>query len=120
MKKNSKIENCANNLYNEFPKAEVFIKYAKKINVSEGILYVAEQEECHWFLDIMVQNCIMVSEIKYQKWKLLKNPDGEILVVALDRKCNRLLEINVPEKDFYFSSLTICKISNNLLMPCEQ
>lgn len=120
MRKNKKIENCANHLYNEFPKAEMFIEYSEKISVSEGILYVAEQENCYWFLDIVVQNCIKLNTVKYQKWKLLKNEDGEIIVVVSDRKDEMLLEINGPAKDFYFSSLTICKIGNNLLMPCEE
>ncbi|MCT4327733.1 DUF6876 family protein [Chryseobacterium indologenes] len=120
MTRKGRIENNANDLYDEFPEANVFIKYSKNNYISEGLLYVADQEECHWFLDIVIEDQKLLKSIDYQKWNLTKESEMEFVVVVLDKHDNILLQRTIQAKSFYFSIFNILKINDNLLLPCEE
>lgn len=118
-KKNKILGASANDLYTDFSIAEVYHKYLPKIYLSEGVLEIATEEKCFWFIDLIKGNQKNLKKVPYQKWDLIKISTNQFKVTASDETNRVLVDHQVDDKDFFFGSLTFIKKLDKILLPCE-
>lgn len=119
MEKKRKLISSANDLYTDYSKSVVYHKYLPKINLSEGVLEIATEEKCFWFIDLIKSHQKNMNMVQYQKWELLKISANKFKVTAADENNRILVDQQVDNKDFFFGSLTFIKKLDKILLPCE-
>ncbi len=90
------------------------------INYTDGILYLAENTNCYWLLDIILsyQPSPILKNDHFQVWKLIKNNNSWIIACS-DGDNNLLLDQDIEYSDFPFNTITLWFVNDVLMLPSE-
>lgn len=109
----------ANDTLREFNATDHYYKYLT-MNITVGVLTLAQNFECFWFLDIIASYQPQLKQEEFQCWKLTKNEDDSAIVTCDDGNGRILKKQKVDWTDFRATTATVWVEFGVALLPSER
>ncbi len=109
----------ANDFYRLYTGTEKYYKFYNHF-LTDGVFDIAGEEECFWFLQIIVIAQRHLKEYLFQTWKLERIMNNEFSVIATDGNDFIIYRQNIAFSDFFFDSLTIWVENEVVMLPSER
>ncbi|AZA79673.1 hypothetical protein HIO71_13955 [Chryseobacterium aquaticum] len=109
----------ANDFYDSFMGTESYYSYIGKLLLTDGVITIAREESCFWFLDCIAsyQYSEKFQKEEFQVWKIERIEANRFNLSATDGNDNVLATQDIEFSDFFFNEFTIWKEDNVLLLP---
>lgn len=101
-----------------FTGSEKFTRWSPltKDVATEGVIYLAENADCFWLLDLIASHQIdpAVKQEDFQTWKLTGTPGGAAAVVCGDGNDNEITRQELEFSTFPLPEIDIWAVANEL------
>jgi hypothetical protein len=108
----------ANDTLREHSCSDHFYQYIT-INISEGVIALAQKFECFWFIDIIASYQPQLKQEEFQVWKLIKNEDDSAIVTCDDGNGRILKKQRIEYTDFKADTATVWVEFGTGILPSE-
>jgi hypothetical protein len=114
------MKNC-NDDYQQFTGTEGYHGFNFGLNLTDGVIEIAEQTGSFWFLDVIASYIFdqKVNAESFQVWTLKRIEDNKFLVSCADGNDNVIITQEISFSDFEYDKYVIWKMDNVLLLPSE-
>lgn len=118
-KKNSKLKNSANSLYDIYVTPMQLHDYNKKIKLSEGVYDIASYENCFWLIDLILEEGPTL-DTRLLTFELERVKDDHFSLTCSFENGKLLYRQGNLNVNFYFDYLKILKKGKILCLPIEE
>ena len=102
----------------QFTGTEHYYQYTFGTKLTDGVMYMATEAKCFWFLDVIVSWQPELKGQEFQIWKLKKCGEAW-LVTCDDGNDNELARQVVEYSDFNYDSAEVWFINEVMLLSSE-
>ena len=104
----------------QFTGTEHYYQHFTGLKYTDGIKYLADKTNCHWFIDIIASYQHKLKDVHFQIWKLKTNEAGGALV-TMREDTNRpsIVSQAILHTDFPLAEIEVYCINGVMLLKSE-
>jgi hypothetical protein len=107
----------------QFTGTEHYYKHFTGLLYTDGILYLINKTNCHWFIDVIASYQYKFKDVHFQIWKFEKKEVNDLIdaVVTMREDTNKPVRISqdIFYTDFPLDEIEVYCINNVVLLKSE-